>query len=286
MTAAAPGTPRRRRTRRAVDAGARHRRPASSAISTEPVTAAGSAGHVGAVAGSDVDDGALTAASSPASGDAPACQQMSSGSWSPGSPMSARNLSATGKGSSPTCCSRPASELVGRRTRRPRARTRCRRYAGRSPRRARAGRAGPRWADFPDDLAVPLLEGGARTAPGRAGGSPGGAAGATTATPPAARRGASAAEGAGRGRMSGGSSGRPCGGWAGWTGLIPRCGSCHRNLCVRQANGKGLKVGPDTHDGPAERCSAGPSRTCVEVRGVRRPRCASRSRWRGTSRRP
>ena len=55
----------------------------SSAITTEPVTAAGSAGHAGAVAGPTSTTGPSTAASRPASGDAPACQQMSSGSMVP-----------------------------------------------------------------------------------------------------------------------------------------------------------------------------------------------------------
>ncbi|WP_457187367.1 hypothetical protein [Nocardioides sp. P5_E3] len=72
----------------------------SSASSTAPVTAAGSAGHVGALAAFTSTTRPVTGlASSPASGEAPACQQMPSSSWLSGSPMSARNLSATGKGS-------------------------------------------------------------------------------------------------------------------------------------------------------------------------------------------
>ena len=54
------------------------------------------------MAGPTSTAGPATDMSSPPSGEAPACQQMSSGSWSPGSPMSARNLSATGNGSGHT----------------------------------------------------------------------------------------------------------------------------------------------------------------------------------------
>ncbi len=85
---------------------------ASSARTIAPVIRAGSVPQLGAVADPTSTASPVTETSRPASGEAPACQQISSVRLSSGSPMSARNLSATGNGSrrtlQPARSSRPA----------------------------------------------------------------------------------------------------------------------------------------------------------------------------------